>query len=425
MNPFKGKKITVMGLGLLGRGLGDTRYLAQQGANLLVTDLKAEDELKTSLDQLKEFSNITYVLGEHRLQDFENTDMILKGNGVPLENKYIEHARANGVEVVMSGALFHELSNLPMIGITGTRGKTTVTHLVHHALKKSLLGGNVRGVSNLELLDNTEGKDVAVFELDSWQLQGFEDRKISPNIAVFTNFMEDHLNYYKGDMELYFKDKANIFLHQKEDDTLIIGEEMKERIKEYRNNYIVAKKGDVDPSWHPNLLGEHNEKNVACAYHVLKVYGLSDNEIKEALMSFGGVEGRLQNVGEVEGVKVFNDSTATTPAATIAGIKALQKLGKVTVIVGGADKEIPLDGFNEVLDTVDHLVLLDGSGTRKLERGEKMHESLKSAVEEALKNTKEGDVVLFSPGFASFGMFVNEYDRNDQFLECIKMARLT
>jgi len=422
---FSGKKITVMGLGLLGRGVGDTKYLAQQGAELLVTDLKSAEELKTSLDQLKEFSSITYVLGEHRLEDFENVDMVLKGNGVPLDNKYINHARENGVEIVMSGALFHELSGLKMIGITGTRGKTTVTHLVHHAIENSLLGGNVRGVSNLELLNQTEGKDVAVFELDSWQLQGFGDRKISPNIAVFTNFMEDHLNYYKGDMDLYFKDKANIFLHQKEGDVLIIGEEMEERIKEYRDDYIVAKRRDVDPAWHPNLIGEHNEKNAACAYHVLKTYGLGDEQIKEAFMSFRGIEGRLEDIGEVNGVEVFNDSTSTTPAATVAGINALKGRGKLIVIAGGSDKDLSLDGFNEALDSADHVMLLAGSGTEKLERGKKQHESLQDAVNEAFEKAEEGDVILFSPGFASFGMFANEYDRNDQFLECIKRARLT
>jgi len=420
MNPFKGKNITVMGLGLLGRGVGDTKYLAEQGANLLVTDLKTAEELKTSIDQLKEFSNITYVLGEHRLQDFENIDMVLKGNGVPLGNKYIEHAREHGVEIVMSGALFHELSNLPMIGITGTRGKTTVTHLVHHALKNSLLGGNVRGISNLQLLKETEGKDVAVFELDSWQLQGFEEKKISPNIAVFTNFMEDHLNYYGGDMDLYFKDKANIFLHQKEGETLIIGADIEDRVREHTKNYIVAKQGEVDSSWHPNLIGEHNEKNVACAYHALKVYGLSDDEIKEAFKSFPGIEGRLENIGEVKGVRIFNDSTSTTPAATEAGIKAVQGEGKVIAIVGGADKELPLDGFNKVLDIVDHLVLLAGSGTEKLGRKEVPHDSLESAVKEAFENAKEGDAILFSPGFASFGMFVNEYERNDMFVALIK-----
>lgn len=408
-----------MGLGLLGRGVGDTAYLAEQGAEVLVTDLKSREELSESLEKLKEFSNIEYVLGEHRLSDFEDKDFVLKGNGVPLNNTYIEHAGENGVEVVMSGALFHALSGIPMIGVTGTRGKSTVTELIHHALKRSILGGNIRGVSNLQLLKEVEGKDVAVFELDSWQLQGFGYQKISPHIAVFTNFMEDHLNYYP-DMDTYFMDKAQIFLHQKENDVLVIGEDVEERVREHTSNYIVAKEGDVPSSWHPALLGDHNARNVSCAYHALKAYGLSDEEIRESFESFEGIPGRLEFLGEVGGVKIFNDNNATTPTATAAGIEALKGSGKIIAIIGGADKGLDTAPLTEALKGVDHVVLLAGTGTKKLEREEGAHESLASAVEEAFSVAGEGDVILFSPGFASFGMFVNEYERNDQFISLTK-----
>jgi UDP-N-acetylmuramoylalanine--D-glutamate ligase len=416
---FSGKKVTVMGLGLLGRGVGDTAYLAEQGAHVLVTDLKNEDELASSVEKLKDFPNITYVLGEHRFEDFEDRDFILKGNGVPLKNKYIEHAESKGVPIEMSGALFHAYSGIPMIGVTGTRGKSTVTELMHHVLgKRSILGGNIRGVSNLQLLKEVEGKEAATFELDSWQLQGFGYRKISPQIAVFTNFMEDHLNYYP-DMETYFMDKAQIFLQQKEEDTLIIGESVEKWMPEGRR-YIVAKKEDVDFSWVPGLVGEHNHENVACAYHALKVYGLSDEEIKEGFLSFAPVEGRLQLLRTYKGVRVFNDNNATTPTATAAGIVALKGEGKLVAIIGGADKGLDTAPLRDVLGDVDHLVLLSGSGTEKLGRGEKPHEFLEDAVQEAFAIAKEGDTILFSPGFASFGMFENEYERNDKFVTLVK-----
>jgi len=414
-----GKKVTVMGLGLLGRGVGDAAYLAEQGADVLVTDLKSREELSESIEKLQEFSNIEYVLGEHRLSDFEDRDFILKGNGVPLNNTYIEHAQKNGVEVLMSGALFHVLSNIPMIGVTGTRGKTTVTELIHHALKRSILGGNIRGVSNLQLLKEVENNDVAVFELDSWQLQGFGYQKTSPHIAVFTNFMEDHLNYYP-DMDTYFIDKAQIFLHQKSNDVLIIGEDVEDRVKEYTSRYVVAKEGVVPTSWHPSLVGAHNARNVSCAYHALKAYGLSDEEIRESFESFKGIPGRLECFGEVGGVKVFNDNNATTPTATAAGIEALKGSGKIIAIIGGADKGLDVAPLVEALKGVDHVVLLAGTGTESLDREENVHESLSSAVEEAFSVAGEGDTILFSPGFASFGMFVNEYERNDQFVSLIK-----
>jgi UDP-N-acetylmuramoylalanine--D-glutamate ligase len=159
---------------------------------------------------------------------------------------------------------------------------------------------------------------------------------------------------------------------------------------------------------------------VACAYRALKAYGVSDEDIKKGFQSFVGVEGRLQYVGERKGVHIYNDNNATTPTATIAGIEALKGKGKLVVITGGADKKLSLDGFNEALDGVGGVVLLAGSGTEKLGRKEKAHESLKSAVAEALLFAGDGGTILFSPGFASFGMFKNEYDRNDRFLEAVK-----
>lgn len=201
---FKGKKITLMGLGLLGRGVGDAEFLAECGAELLVTDLKTEEQLAESLERLARFSNITYVLGEHRLEDFQKCDMVLKAAGVPFDSPYIAEAKKNNVRVEMSGALFARLSGIPIIGITGSRGKSTTTQLIYHTLTRATeggtvhLGGNVRGVSNLQLLKNVEEGDIAVMELDSWQLQGFGEAGISPHISVFTNLLPDHMNSTKG-----------------------------------------------------------------------------------------------------------------------------------------------------------------------------------------------------------------------------------
>src|SRR3989344_7874019 len=134
---FKGKKITVMGLGLLGRGVGDTAFLAECGADLLVTDVKTKEQLKESLNKLKKFKNIKYFLGEHRLQDFKNKDMILKNPDIPLDSIYIKEARKNNIPIEMSASLFAKLADLPTVGITGTRGKSTVTHLIVHILEST------------------------------------------------------------------------------------------------------------------------------------------------------------------------------------------------------------------------------------------------------------------------------------------------
>ena len=134
---FRGKKITIMGLGLLGRGVGDARYLAECGAELIVTDLKSREVLASSVAELESFSNIQFVLGEHRLEDFRDRDLILKAAGVPLDSIYVAEARMHAIPVRMSADLFAEISGIPCVGITGTRGKSTVTHMVYTILKEA------------------------------------------------------------------------------------------------------------------------------------------------------------------------------------------------------------------------------------------------------------------------------------------------
>jgi UDP-N-acetylmuramoylalanine--D-glutamate ligase len=220
---FSGKRTTLMGLGLLGRGVGDARFLAQCGAELLVTDLKPATELRSSLEKLKAFPNITFHLGGHQLEDFRNRDLIIKAAGVPLNSPYVAEAKKNSIPVRMSADLFAQLAGVPIVGVTGTRGKSTVTHLIAHVLKqvgkKVLLGGNVRGTSTLELLSQVTSDTIAVLELDSWQLQGFGEAKMSPNVAVFTNLLADHQNYYQ-DNSVHILKTRPIFLSIKNQTTI-------------------------------------------------------------------------------------------------------------------------------------------------------------------------------------------------------------
>ncbi len=449
---FKDKKITVMGLGLLGRGIGDTAFIAECGADIIVTDMKSEEQLAESLEKLKAYPNITYSLGGHRDADFLGRDMILKASGVPLDSPYVARARRDGAEIAMSGALFAKLSGIPIIGVTGTRGKSTVTHMIHHVLTQMteggevILGGNVRGISNLQLLRRVVADSIGVMELDSWQLQGFGELGISPQISVFTNFMEDHLNYYKGDMDAYFKDKAHIFLHQTDGDVLVTTSEVLLRAQEFTRVKGVEMTQDVvlvDSSVLPEdclltMPGEHNRLNATLAYEALKATGLTDEEIFDGLASFPGVPGRLEYLGEVHGVKVYNDNNATTPTATVRGIEAVTGMSKgdknVVLIAGGAYKEVdPSVLIAPIEKHCKKVILLPGTGTDKLKallhtipingnsvEGDSGAEVLMKAVEAGLGEAKPGDVLLFSPGFASFGLFVNEYERNDEFVALIQ-----
>lgn len=432
---FMGKKITVMGLGLLGRGVGDTAFLAECGAELIVTDMKSKEALQESLEKLAHFSNITYVFGEHREEDFRGRDMILKAAGVPLDSRYIDIARQDGAEIAMSGALFAKLSGIPIIGVTGTRGKSTVTHMIYHVLTQVtdgalvLLGGNVRGVSNLQLLRDVAEDSVAVMELDSWQLQGFGEYKISPIISVFTNFMDDHMNYYKGDVAAYFADKANIFRFQ-EGGTFVTTQDVLNRAEAYMRN-IGEELGQeirlVDSSILPedcllSMPGEHNRLNAALATEALRAAGLTDEEIFEGLATFPGVPGRLEYLGEKDGIKIYNDNNATTPAATIMGITSVAKGKNVLLVAGGAYKEVDPAPLTPVIqEYCKYVSLISGTGTDALKKhiDAPVHASLKDAVIDALRVGVPGDVLLFSPGFASFGMFTNEYERNDAFVSLI------
>lgn len=429
-----------MGLGLLGRGVGDASFLAECGADLIVTDLKSEDQLKESLDKLKGFSNIKYTLGEHKLEDFEGRDLILVAAGVPMDSPYLKYAREKGIELVQSGSLFAEISKVPMIGVTGTRGKSTVTAMIHHILEtvtgeKVIKGGNVRGVSNLQLLKEVKDDSLAVFELDSWQLQGFGWSRISPRVAVFTSFMDDHANYYKGDTSAYFADKANIFLYQEESDVLVTTPEVFEQIKTFATGKNITLGQEVvlvDSSIVPedailSMPGEHNRLNTALAIAACRTLGLSDDEIFDAVASFPGVEGRLQLLGTHNGVKIYNDNNATTPQATKVGLEAVGGNKNVILIMGGADKNINASDLLEVIPNYcKKVILLPGTGTDKIKDAlnnsvaSEPVSSMEEAVQMAVGSSESGDVILFSPAFASFGLFTNEYDRNDKFAVAVE-----
>jgi UDP-N-acetylmuramoylalanine--D-glutamate ligase len=477
---FKDKRITVMGLGLLGRGVGDVKFLAECGADLIVTDLKTETELAESLAKLKNlktYKPINFHLGGHRLEDFSGKngqapDFILKAAGVPLDSSFISEARKNGVPVEMDASLFLKLApKVNFIGVTGTRGKTTTTLLIFEIIKEALgvrglgdskskvfLAGNIKDTATLPLLKKVKAGDFVVAELDSWQLQGFHDSKISPQVSVFTTFFDDHLVYYKGNQDLYFSDKEAIFKYQKISDTLVVGEQAAARVGRARPPVapIIARATDIPEDWRLRILGEHNRANVACAVAAARALGISNAIIKKAVESFKGVEGRLELVRTLRGVKIYNDTTATTPEATVAGLQALGTRqegirNNIILICGGSDKGLDMSKLMEEIPKYCKAVfLLPGTGTEKLlvtynaklVTTEKdslvtlhatrytLHnvplyemKTLKHCIEQAVSITTRGDIVLFSPAFASFGMFKNEYDRGGQFNKIVKSLK--
>ncbi len=451
-----------MGLGLLGRGVGDAVFLAQHGADLVVTDMKSAEDLKTSVERLKPFPNVTFRLGGHELEDFRGRDMIIRAANVPASSPFLEEARAENTLIEQSVSLFVQVlreykksvgrgDEKYLVGVTGSKGKTTVTHLIYEMLARAFLekrvrmGGNVQGVSTLAYLDDLKPDDMFVLELDSWQLQSFGDRQVSPQVSVFTTFLPDHMNYYLkmvgGDsakaMDRYFNDKAQIFCFQNEDDVCFVGENVVPWVEKHHAAHALRVRRSeraMFPERSRSLQGAHNEENIALAADVAGVFGVPESVVAEVVATFLGVPGRLQFMCEKDGISYYNDTTATMPEATMAALRALSPKLKVqnrtertiVLIMGGADKELPIDALVAMVpEHVRALVLLRGTGTDRI-RGV-IHDSdfdsvvevssMQEAVAAAQKVGRNGDSILLSPAFASFGMFVNEYDRGEQFVK--------
>lgn len=438
---FEGKEITVMGLGILGRGIQVSKFLAKSGANLTITDLKSENNLKDSVKKLKDF-NIKYILGEHRLKDFEDKDLIIKSAGVPLDSPYIKKAKEKNIPVEMDASLFTKIvreiyPEVKVVGITGTRGKSMTTAIIYHILKENknklgsniFLGGNMRNSSTLPIIEKIKSKDIVVLELDSWQCQGFGDNKISPDISVFTSFMKDHLNYYKNDIGAYFKDKSFIYKFQKKDDILITNKKTFNILDPKPKSKVFILKEETllkISKLNLKIFGKHNIQNASYAFEVAKNFGLNEKDIFKSLKSFNGLEGRCQ-LFKIKDKNIINDNNSTTPEATSMAIKSCRDKfpkSKIILIAGGSDKNLDLSPITKELKNVSGLILLSGKGTDKLIEKIKIKytitDSLETAVKLGLEKLSKNDVLLFSPGFASFGMFKNEYDRNDQFIKLIK-----
>lgn len=467
---FRNKKITIIGLGLHDGGVGTAKYFCELGAKVLVTDLRSKEELKKSIDNLKGYP-IKYVLGQHRSEDFINTDLVIKNPAVSSKSKYLQIARDNKVPVDTDVGIFFELCPTVIIGITGSKGKSTTATLIKKILQQkysdTILAGNIR-TSVLYTLGLIKKNTPVVLELSSWQLAGLYSHKKSPHIAVVTNILNDHQNSYKN-MEDYILDKKEIFKWQKSKDITILNyddktvREMANEIKKSKITYytgensIICKctnngyRGEIgayakgDKIYFNNkeicsfdeikIKGQHNISNILAAISVVKEYNISDKIIKKVLSKFKGVEGRLETITTIKGVRYINDTTATIPEATLAGLSSFSLKDKIILIAGGADKKLDFSQLSKVIaQKIKTLVLLDGTATPILQNAVKNEllntkkqlniigpmDSMKKAVNAATENAEEGDIILLSPACASFGMFTHEFDRGDQFKKAVE-----
>jgi UDP-N-acetylmuramoylalanine--D-glutamate ligase len=441
MNQFKNKKILIMGLGLNPKGSGITaaKFFVSSGAKVTVTDLKTKKELAPSLKLLKNFS-IKYVLGRHDKEDFKNADLIIKNPGVRQTSKYLKIAKRNGVPIETDVGIFLENSPARIIGVTGTRGKSTTAALIGKMLKTKygsvFVGGNIQ-FSPLNFLNQISKNSKVILELSSWMLEDTM-RKIHPRIAVLTNIMPDHLNTYKN-FDDYVEAKALIFKNQTKNDFAILNHDDLNVRKLTRNikakkiwfskkNIVVLKK--IIPLKEIALPGEHNISNILAAVAVAKFEGVSNRIIQNVLKIFKGLPNRLEFVRKAKGLKFYNDTTSTMPEATIAALKTLGHDKNIILIAGGADKKLDYKKLGrEIKKYCKAVVLFEGNASGKILKTIKHNKkitinggikTMKDAVRNVVKLAEKNDIILLSPGAASFGLFQNEFDRGEQFVKIVK-----
>ncbi len=422
MNEFvarlPGQKVLIFGLGRQGGGAGDAKFLTAHGAQIKISDrdltLSPEGQTREQIDW---------------------ADLIIKNPGVPDDHSLLTYAREQNKPVLTSIAIFVKYTSIPVIGITGTRGKSTTTALITHLLNlqfpgQIVAGGNIPGTSGLSLFDLEAGHKYAVLELSSFQLHNFHELKVSPPIAIITNLYPDHLNRYP-DMASYQRDKEAICAYQTSSDMCIYNANNDGAVniaKTSRGQRLGFHASNVT-DWATQLPGDHNRENIAAMWELGKHLHLSESVCRQAVASFPGLPSRLQVVRTVRGVTYINDTTATAPTAAI---KALQSARTPTIwITGGDTKNLPFDSLLAEVATNTSLKQIIILGSRHIpDYTQALHTlahdkilgtvaSMSEAVKLASQVASAGDSVLLSPGFASFDLFLNEFDRGDQFNKAV------
>lgn len=426
-------KVLIFGLGVNAGGVGSAKFFSRQGAKVVVTDLKNKKALSASLAELSPFPNIKYVLGQHRWADFLTSDLIIKNPAIPWNHPFLKKAREKGIKISTDTIIFFSQTPAPIIGITGTKGKSTTATLLAKILalrRRTWLLGNIQE-SFLEKLPKIKSKDIVVAELSSFQLEDLAFIKKSPQIAVITNIFPDHLNRY-GSMKNYARAKANIFLYQTPKDRLIVNGNDKflvNLVKKVKTKKYIIKNKKLSPL----------EMNVALAIQAAKILGVSKKEIFRTIKNFRGVAGRQELVRKFRNRLFINDTTATNPTAAGLALKTLSEKYQrpIILIAGGQEKNLDYQEMAQMINKkVKKLILLPGNATEKLKKSLKINpirkdspsngagfrevKNMKEAVTAAYRLSEPGDLIVLSPGAASFNLFQNEFDRGAQFNQYVK-----
>lgn len=428
---FAGKRVTIAGLGHFGGNIAAARWLAGQGAKLLITDRAPAEKLTDALARLEGVPT-EFCLGGHQEKDFTSADLIVASPAIPPDNPYLQAARAAEVPITTEICLFVErCPTRKIVGVTGTKGKSTTSAMLGQILQrrfKTWFGGNI-GKSLLPELPNITPQDVVVLELSSFMLHYLGELRWSPHVAVVTLLAADHLDWHRG-FDAYAEAKQNILRWQKPGDVAVLNGEC-EALQRWQSPAGVERRFyrvDSERPFELKIPGRHNQLNAQGAYAAAAVMGVSWEETQAALNDFTGLPHRLQLVHEAKGVRWFNDSIATIPEAAATALAAFEP-GTVIQIVGGSDKGLDPTPMVQAVARQAKAALcigttgpaiaaaLQAAGARQVQEcGD-----LATAVATAKRLAREGDVVLLSTGFASYDQFVNFEDRGDQFRDVAKI----
>ncbi len=438
---LKNKKVLVVGLGR--SGFSSAHFLLQHGATVTVTDIQKEKSLKESADKLRQ-AGVKLELGEHNINSFITSDLIILSPGVPKEITPLRRAQEMGVPVISEVELAYRFCKSKIIAVTGSNGKTTTVSLIgdmlHHAGFRAAVAGNI-GNPFIDLV-NRKGIDYFVVELSSFQLETIEFFK--PYISVLLNVTPDHMDRYP-DFNAYAEAKRRIFLNQEEEDIAILNEDdavCRETIQELpfkkvlfsrkrelsqgvylKNQKIVARLNseelEIIPIKEIKIKGVHNIENIMAAIAVGLMCKADIESMRKTFSYFAGLEHRLEEVTTIQGITFYNDSKATNIDSVS---KALESFNRpLILLMGGRDKGGNFASLGPLIKEKVKLLLLVGEASGKIASSLsgivpiRCFQTYSEAIEIGFKHAKPKDIFLFSPGCTSYDMFTNFEERGNYF----------
>ena len=448
---LKGRLVTLLGLGQFGGGIAAVRYLASQGAQITVIDGKDKASLTESLQQLETLPQINYLLGSEP-HELPKTDLLVVNPAIPPGHPLLKNAAARQIPVTSEIELFWQLNPARVIGVTGSNGKSTTTAMIHAIMQVSnarcWLGGNI-DISLLPVVDQIQPEDWVILELSSFQLEALNRIQASPQIGVVTNFSPNHLDWHQT-VEHYRYAKQTLFRWQTKNDFSILNADEPElqgwtaagKVVRFGSNvdsepdillngdlFELTKQNEtIQP--HLKLPGMHNHMNAAAAIAACDCAGVDLPSIQTGLEGFEGLVHRLQFVGEYRGRRFYNDSLATTPESAICALDAFEDR-PIILLAGGSDKKVDLTEFaTQILKKTKVTALMGETGPVFSELMQKLKEqssvnsssvisppqtSFEAAFSWAVRRSAPGDVILLSPGCASYGWFSSFAERGERF----------